>query len=215
MQQRHWGKAMKIKRIAALWFLAITAVWLSGCASPGQPASNGSAAANEQPEYVIGPGDKLQIYVRDNPDLSVTLPVRPDGRISVPMVQDVQAAGKTPAALAHDLENRLSQYVRTPTVTVMVMDFVGTYSDQVRIVGEAVQPRAIAYRQGMTLLDAIIEVGGLTRFAAGNSAKLIRRTDGGNRTIHVRLDDLVNGGDISANVPLRPGDVLIIPESFL
>lgn len=193
--------------------LAVTAALLVGCGTPPLADQDNEATAGAV-EYTIGPGDTLQIYVRNNPDLSVTLPVRPDGRISVPMVQDVEAAGKTPSGLASDLEGELAEFIRSPNVSVMVMAFVGAYSDQVRIVGQAVEPQALAYRDGMTLLDAIIEVGGLTQFAAGNRAKLVRKTDSGNDTFRVRLGDLINDGDISANVRLYPGDIVIIPEAF-
>jgi polysaccharide export outer membrane protein len=190
---------------------------LSGCSLPMSNAERRTVpeqAALDPSTYTIGPGDQLQIFVRNNPDLSVTLPVRPDGKISVPMVQDIVAAGKTPSELATDLESELSEFIRQPTVTVMVRDFVGAYSDQVRIIGQAVRPQALAYREGMTVLDAIIQVGGLTQFAAGNRAKLVREVNGEKQTYDLRLEDLVNEGDISANVELRPGDILIIPEAY-
>jgi polysaccharide export outer membrane protein len=190
---------------------------LSGCGLPMSNAERRTVpeqAALDPTTYTIGPGDQLQIFVRNNPDLSVTLPVRPDGKISVPMVQDIVAAGKTPSELASDLESELSEFIRQPTVTVMVRDFVGAYNDQVRIIGQAVRPQALAYREGMTVLDAIIQVGGLTQFAAGNRAKLVREVNGEKQTYDLRLEDLVNEGDISANVELRPGDILIIPEAY-
>ncbi len=168
----------------------------------------------DTPDYVIGAGDQLQIYVRDNPDLSVSLPVRPDGKISVPMVRDVQAAGLTPSELGDELETQLSEYVREPTITVMVTGFVGTYSDQVRIIGQAQQPQSLAYRDGMTVLDALIQVGGLTPFAAGNRATLVRQRGGESESYTVRLNDLLNDGDIRHNHQLRPGDILIIPEAL-
>ncbi|MDN3517212.1 polysaccharide export protein [Aquisalimonas lutea] len=165
-------------------------------------------------DYVIGAGDSLQIHVRNNEDISVSLPVRPDGKISVPMVRDVEAAGRTTSELADHLEQELSRFIRDPMVTVMVTDFVGTYADQVRIIGQAVQPQAIAYREGMTVLDAIIQVGGLTEFAAGNRAKLVRGTGSGARRLDIRLGDLINDGDMSQNRALRPGDTLVIPEAY-
>lgn len=204
-------KFMKIALSIAL------AALLSACALPMNDARRTvpeSSSSIDESTYTIGAGDQLQIFVRNNPDLSVTLPVRPDGKISVPMVQDIEAAGKTPSQLAEDLEAELSEFIRQPTVTVMVTDFVGAYQDQVRIIGQALRPQALAYREGMTLLDAIIQVGGLTQFAAGNRAKLVREIDGEKRTFDLRLDDLVNEGDISANLPLRPGDILIIPEAY-
>jgi polysaccharide export outer membrane protein len=173
-----------------------------------------TTAAPSTERYIIGPGDALQIYVRDNPGVSTTVPVRPDGRISIPMVQSIQAAGKTPEELASDLEKDLSQYIRSPLVTVIVKSFVGTYSQQVRVVGQAAKPMALTYRSGMTLLDVMIDVGGLTKFAAGNKAKVIRHLpDGSEKTIPARLEDLMNG-DIQYNMTMRPGDILIIPQSL-
>ncbi|MFC3104868.1 XrtA/PEP-CTERM system exopolysaccharide export protein [Salinisphaera aquimarina] len=164
--------------------------------------------------YRIGPGDGLRIYVRDNPDLSLSVPVRPDGDISIPLVERMPAAGKTPVELARDLESSLSQYVRDPLVTVIVTSFVGTYSDQVRILGEAARPQSIPYSKGMSVLDVMIKVGGLTRFAAGNRAKLVRTADDGTqKTYGLRLQDLLDG-QISRNRPLQPGDVIIIPQTY-
>lgn len=165
--------------------------------------------------YIIGPGDSLEIFVRDNPTLSTTVPVRPDGRISIPLVQSIMAAGETPEELAGNLEKALSSYIRAPLVTVIVKSFVGAYSQQVRVVGQAAVPKAVPYRSGMTLLDVMIDVGGLTKFAAGNAAKIVRRLpDGNEQTIPVRLGDLMNG-TIKDNVVMQPGDILIIPQSLL
>lgn len=186
---------------------------LGGCAT-APPVDPG--AANSQPveRYIIGPGDSLDIFVRDNPNLSTTVPVRPDGRVSIPLVQSIVAAGKTPDELAADLEKDLSQYIRTPLVTVIVKSFVGAYSQQVRVVGQAAKPKAVSYRSGMTVLDLMIDVGGLTKFASGNSAKIIRHLpDGKEQSIPVRLGDLMNGA-IQYNVVMRPGDILIIPQSL-
>jgi polysaccharide export outer membrane protein len=186
---------------------------LGGCSTA--PAVHDMGAATQPAErYIIGSGDSLEIYVRNNPTVSTTVPVRPDGRISIPLVQSIQAAGKTPDELASDLEKDLSQYIRDPIVTVIVKSFVGAYSQQVRVVGQAAKPRALSYRSGMTLLDAMIDVGGLTKFAAGNDAKLVRHLpDGTQKTIPVRLEDLMNG-DIKYNMAMRPGDILIIPQSL-
>lgn len=192
----------------------LAAILLTACSNSGNFEPREQRASRSAPEYVIGAGDQLQINVRNNEDLSVNLPVRPDGRISIPMVRDVQAAGRTTSELADELENELSEVIRDPIVTVMVSDFVGTYSDRIRVIGQAAQPQALAYREGMTVLDAVIQVGGLTEFAAGNQAKLIRGSGSDARQIPVRLDDLVNDGDIGQNRALRPGDVLVIPESF-
>lgn len=164
--------------------------------------------------YLIGPGDDLNIFVWRNPDLSAHIPVRPDGKISIPLVEDITAIGKTPTMLGREVENRLRVYVKDPIVTVIVSQFVGPFGQQVRVIGEAAQPRAIPYRRNMSLLDVVIEVGGLTRFAAGNRAVIVRNVDGKEETIKTHLDDLVNDGDIADNVAMRPGDILIIPQRY-
>ena len=163
--------------------------------------------------YVIGPLDTVNIVVWRNPELSMSVPVRPDGRISTPLVEDIPALGRNPAALARDLEKALSKYIRDPVVTVIVNSFNGPYGEQIRIVGEATKPQAVAYRQSMTLLDVIIVAGGLTDFADGNKSVLVRGSEQG-KSYSVRLGDLVRRGDISANVDVRPGDILIIPQSW-
>jgi polysaccharide export outer membrane protein len=194
--------------------LVAVAALVTACVSP-QPetVTVPAAPANEQSEYRIGPGDTLQVFVWNQPELTVTVPVRPDGMISTPLISGVPAAGKTPPELAKDLEKALSEYVRNPTVSVMVTSFVGTYSDQIRVVGQAAKPQALPYRANMTLLDVMIAVGGLAEFAAGNRAVLVRQEGDKQTRIPVRIQDLIDEGDISANVPMRPGDVLIIPES--
>lgn len=176
---------------------------------PAPPATELPSA-----EYVIGPGDVLRIAVWQNPDLTVELPVRPDGRISVPLIEDVVAVGKTPTALARELEIKLAKFVTKPIVTVMPREFYGPYAAQVRVIGEAVQPRALPYRSNMTVLDAIIAVGGLTKYAAGNRTTLVRITDNIQQTYAVHLDDLIKDGKINDNVALEPGDILIIPQSY-
>jgi polysaccharide export outer membrane protein len=187
---------------------------LGACAAPKpETITAPEAPAAEQSEYRIGPGDTLQVFVWNQPELTVTVPVRPDGMISTPLISGVPAAGKTPPELAKDLEKALSEYVRNPTVSVMVTGFVGTYSDQIRVVGQAAKPQSLPYRANMTLLDVIIAVGGLAEFAAGNRAVLVRQEGNQQQRIPVRIADLIDDGDISANVPMRPGDVLIIPES--
>lgn len=195
--------------------LVIGAV-LAGCQSSGttKPVA-ATTTAPPQSEYVIGPGDTLQIFVWQHPEVSVTIPVRPDGRISTPLVEDVVAVGKTPTQLARDLEGQVGQYIRTPSVSVIVTNFVGTFSNQVRVVGQAAAPQAIPFRQDMTLLDVMIQVGGLSPTAAGNRSKIIRRTGGQEEEIRVRIEDLLNDGDTSRNIVMQPGDVLIIPESRL
>jgi polysaccharide export outer membrane protein len=166
-------------------------------------------------EYLVGPGDTLNIFVWRNEEISVTgVPVRPDGMISSPLVEDMPASGKTPAQLARDIESVLSKYVKDPLVTITVTNFSGEFNQQVRVVGEAVSPQAIPFRKNMTVLDVMIAAGGLTEFAAGNKATLIRNASGKQVEIKVRLEDLLKDGDITANVRVAPGDILIIPESF-
>jgi len=197
---------------------ALTLV-VAGCqmGPPAPPAPPPSADATPQPssEYVIGPGDRLNIFVWRNPDLSVTVPVRPDGRISIPLVEDVVAVGKTPTTLAREVEEQLKKYVKEPTVTVIAQGFVGPFNRQIRVIGEAAKPQALPYRANMTVLDAMIEVGGLTKYAAGNDAVLVRYTDGAQTIYSVRLNTLIKDGDVSANVALDPGDILIIPQRLL
>lgn len=164
--------------------------------------------------YKIGPGDSLKVFVWGNPELSSDVIVRPDGLITTPLVEDVRASGMTPTLLARELEKKLALYVKNPKVTVTVTRFVGRYNEQVRVVGQAARPQSIPYRENMSLLDVVIAVGGLTDFAAGNRATIVRVVDGKETSIKVRLDDLIRDGDISANISIRPGDVLIIPESW-
>lgn len=187
--------------------LALTAGAQTPAAAPA-PA----AQAAESPDYVIGPGDEIEVFVWQNRDLSVTVPVRPDGKISTPLNEDMVAVGKTPAQLAHDIEMKLSEYVRSPHVNVIVTRPASVFS-QVKVIGQVVRPQAVAYRDGMTVLDAVLAVGGLTEYAAGNRARIVRMENGQEKDISVRLNALVNGGDMSQNVPLKPGDVLVVPES--
>jgi polysaccharide export outer membrane protein len=203
-----------LSRVAKFSILA--AILLQAACATGDSQAVGdvpNAGTESQSEYRIGPGDSLQVFVWGHPDLSVTLPVRPDGMISTPLVENIQAAGKTPSQLARDMETALAEYVRTPTVNVIVQDFVGAYGDQVRVVGQAAKPQSIPYHANMTLLDVVIEVGGLSEFAAGNRAVIVRTENGKQTRTTVRLRDLLEDGDISANMAMRPGDVLIIPES--
>lgn len=176
------------------------------------PAATGAAQAAQSPDYVIGPGDEIEVFVWQNRDLSVTVPVRPDGKISTPLDEDMVAVGKTPAQLAHDIEMKLSEYVRSPHVNVIVTKPASVFS-QVKVIGQVVRPQAVAYRDGMTVLDAVLAVGGLTEYAAGNRARIVRTENGQEKDISVRLNALVNGGDMSQNLPLKPGDVLVVPES--
>lgn len=211
------GKNGLGNRLAAVGGAFLMLLGLSGCAfGPELPTATPDQmkAGDEAPLYHIGPGDSLNIFVWRNPELSVTVAVRPDGRINTPLVEDLKASGKTPTQLARDLESRLSRYVKNPVVTVMVSGFVGQYHEQIRVVGEATQPQSLPYKARMTLLDVMIQVGGLTEFAAGNDATLIREVEGEQKQYEVRLDDLLRDGDISANVVMLPGDVLIIPEAW-
>ena len=176
------------------------------------PAAGPRAGAAVGSEYIIGPGDSLQVFIWRNAELSVTVPVRPDGKISTPLVEDMVAVGKTPSMLARDIEAVLAAYIRTPQVNVIVTNAVSTFS-QVRVLGQVTTPQAVPYREGMTVLDAILAVGGLAEFAAGNRAKIVRAEGGKTQEIKVRLSDLVNDGDVSQNLPLKPGDVLVVPES--
>jgi len=192
--------------------LVATAALLSGCASGSLPPAPQKAASAGY-RYQIGPGDQLEISVWRNPELSAKVPVRPDGKITTPLIEDLQAVGKNPADLAREIEARLAKYIRDPAVTVLVTSFVGNATEQIRVVGQAARPAALPYRQNMTLLDVMITVGGITEFAAGNRAVLIRQAEN-NKQYSVRLKDLLKGGDVSANVEVVPGDVIMIPEGM-
>ena len=200
--------------------LGLAASTLTACASTGRTELPPAAyvASKEQPgeEYVIGPLDQLNIFVWRNPELSAKVQVRPDGRITTPLVADMPAVGKTPAVLAEDMKKALSEYIKDPIVQVIVENFSGTFSQQVRIVGATEKPASIPYRANMTLLDAMIAVGGLSQYAAGNKAKLVRydRETGKQREYGIQVGRLLKRGDSSANVRLEPGDVIIIPESM-
>lgn len=197
------------RRLSAVLGVALVTL-LAACATPYPPAPRQADTANY--EYVIGPLDTLNIIVWRNPELSLTVPVRPDGKVTTPLVDDVPAIGKSPTLLARDLEKALGKYIRDPVVTVVVTNFAGPATEQIRVIGEATKPQVIAYRKSMSLLDVMIQVGGLTDFADGNAASIYRVADG--KSYSVRLRDLVKRGDISANVDMRPGDVLVIPQSW-
>ena len=200
----------------------LVALLLAGCMGGGGARSElppatfvaGAEAPGEQ--YIIGPMDQLQVFVWRNPELSAKVQVRPDGRITTPLISEMPAAGKTPAMLADDLKIALTEYIRDPIVSVIVENFSGTSSQQVRIVGATERPASLPYRANMTLLDAMIAVGGLSEMASGNRARLVRfdGNTGRQREYRLRLSDLLRNGDVSANVRLEPGDVIIIPESF-
>ncbi len=188
-------------------------VALAGCAfGPKYPAAPVSASSKDY-SYIVGPGDALNIIVWRNPELSMAVPVRPDGKISTPLIDELVAQGKNPVEVAREIEKQLGKYVRDPVVTVIVTGFSGPYDQQIRVVGEAAKPQFLAYKQQMTLLDVMIAVGGLTDFAAGNDATILRNADGG-KQYSVRIKDLIKRGDVSANVEMRPGDILIIPQSL-
>jgi polysaccharide biosynthesis/export protein len=205
---------MKARILSARLFALAFLTLVTACASNPELTPASPTARSATAPYRIGPGDTLRVFVWGNPGLSDEVPVRPDGRISIPLLEDVEAADKTPTELGREIEKQLSAFVADPLVTVIVTDFVGPFTEQVRVVGEATEPQAIPYRHNMTMLDVMIEVGGLTEFAAGNRATLVRTDDGQEEQYRVRLDDLVRDGDISANVAMRPGDVVIIPETF-
>jgi polysaccharide export outer membrane protein len=198
-------------RSVAVTLGAVLVSLLAACGTRLPPAP--TSAATPQYRYLIGPLDTVNVIVWRNPELSMSGPVRPDGRLSVPLVEDIQALGRNPSDLARDIEKALSKFIRDPVVTVMVSGFQGPYSEQIRVIGEATRPQAVPYRQNMTLLDVMVLVGGLTDFADGNGAVLVRGAEGG-KQYSVRLKDLIKRGDIAANVDVKPGDVLIIPQSW-
>lgn len=191
--------------------MLVAALAVSACGTKYPPAPD--RAASPDYNYVIGPLDTLNIIVWRNQELSMNVPVRPDGKVSVPLVEDLPALGKNPTQLARDIEKALGRFIRDPVVTVLVTQFSGPYSEQIRVVGEAARPQSLPYRQRMTLLDVMIAVGGLTEFADGNNASVLRTAEG-NRQYGLRLKDLVRRGDVSANIEMKPGDVVIIPQSW-
>lgn len=196
----------------------VSVMILAGCAT----GSNNSlpsaqfvpAVEGPGPQYIVGPLDSLQIFVWRNPELTTSVTVRPDGRFSVPLIDDMTATGRTPTQLARDIEKKLAEYIQSPIVTVIITGFQGPFAQQVRVVGSATSPQAIAFRANMTLLDVMITVGGVTEFASGNRATLARIEGGVQKEYNLRIDDLIKDGDVSANVKIKPGDVIIIPESF-
>lgn len=203
------GGIRRVRRLAVVAVALLAAGCATGPTYPPAPREAGGAEFN----YLIGPLDTVNIIVWRNPELSMSVPVRPDGKVTTPLVDDLPAHGKTPTALARELEKALGKYIRDPVVTVIVTNFVGPASEQIRVIGEAAKPQILAYRKDMTLLDVMIAVGGLTDFADGNAASVFRVSEGG-KSYSVRLRDLIRRGDISANVDMRPGDILIIPQSW-
>ena len=196
--------------------LAITPL-IIGCTSgaplelPPTPSQASAKAIGN--DYIIGPGDVLEVFVWRNPELTVSVPVRPDGKISTPLVENMVAIGKTPQQLARDMEVVIAEYVRSPKVNIIVTTAASAFS-LVKVVGQVAHPQALPYREGMTVLDAILAVGGLGQFASGNRARIVRVEHGQQTTIHVKLADLVNSGDVRENMPLKPGDVLVVPQSI-
>jgi len=205
----HMGLGWRFLSILAGLAVALVA----GCSSVGTHPPAPKAAATPDYRYLIGAGDSVNVIVWRNPELSTTVPVRPDGRLTMPLVEDLPALGRSPTDLARDIEKALAKFIRDPIVTVIVAGASGPFSEQIRIIGEATRPQAIPYRQNMTMLDVLIAVGGLTDFADGNKAVLVRGAEN-SKLYTVRLHDLIKRGDISANVDVKPGDVLIIPQSW-
>ncbi len=201
-----------LTRQLSLMCVAGLLLLLGACASQNFPPAPAKADVNDY-NYVIGAGDSVSINVWRNPELSMAVPVRPDGKIAAPLIDEIVAQGKTPVQLARDVEKTLSKYVRDPIVTVIVTGFTGPYSEQIRVVGEAAKPQVLAFKQNMTVLDVMIAVGGLTDFANGNGATIVRASEG-NKQYSIRLRDLLKRGDVSANVEMKPGDILIIPQSL-
>lgn len=203
-----------IKQHIARMGVVLAVAALAGCSNtptyPPAPAQTASYDWN----YLVGPGDSVQVFVWRNPEVSGSFPVRPDGKMTMNLVEDIQASGKTPSQLARDIEKALAKYIQEPIVTVIVAGGIGPFDQQLRVVGEAAKPQALNYREKMSLIDLMIAVGGLTDFAAGNKAYILRTVDGKQERLGVRLEDLLKGGDISANVDMRPGDVLVVPESL-
>lgn len=185
----------------------------SGSVNPADSQMPPMAANKVSPDYRIGPGDTLQIFVWRNSELTQSVPVRPDGKISTPLVEDMVAVGKTPSQLARDIEVVLGEYIRSPQVNVIVTNPVSAFS-QVKVIGQVTNPQSLPYREGMRVLDAILAAGGLTEFASGNRGKIVRKVDGKDTEIKIKVEDLVNKGAMKHNVELKPGDVIVVPQSF-
>ena len=214
------GSLSGMARRFARWLaVCIGAYILSGCAGSNNFPPAPVSGSTQDYTYIVGPGDNINIIVWRNPEISMSVPIRPDGKFSTPLLDELVAHGKTPVQISREIEKQLEKYVRDPVVTVIVTSFVGPYDQQIRVVGEAAKPQGLPFRQYMTLLDVMIAVGGLTDFADGNGATILRTSDGGKdgiggKQFAVRLKDLVRRGDMSANVEMKPGDILIIPQSF-
>jgi polysaccharide export outer membrane protein len=206
------------KHITSLVAFVCAVLTVSGCSNTAQlPEASTRASLTsdvDSYQYLIGPGDVLTIFVWRNPEISGQFIVRPDGKVTTSLVEDIDVAGRTPTMLAREIEEQLAKYINNPRVTVSVNNFSGPLSEQVRVIGEATSPSAISYVQHMTLLDLMIAVGGLTEFADGNNAKLIRVVDGRKTSYELRINDLIRDGDITKNIDMLPGDVVIIPEAW-
>jgi len=206
------------KNYCLFFCVFLLVLWLQGCSEvqqlPSSTVLEPSASSHESYRYLIGAGDTLNVFVWKNDEVSTTVVVRPDGMINVPLADDIKVSEKTPSEVARIIETALSEYIREPIVTVMVGNFVGPYREQVRVIGEAAEPRSLPYNEDMTLLDVIIVVGGLTEFADGNGAVLSRVVEGQYQEFEIRIDDLLQDGDLSANVNILPGDIIVIPESW-
>ena len=194
--------------------VAIVTIGVAACSNVGTLPTAKLSDKSTTTEYRIGSDDSLQIFIWRNPELSTSVSVRPDGKITIPLIEDLPATGKTPTELARDIEKKLATYIQDPIVTVIMQGFVGPFQDRVRIVGEAARPQALPYRSTMTLLDVMIQVGGITDFAAGNRATVTRLVKGKQRSYRLLLDDLLRDGDMSANVKILPGDLIVIPEAW-
>lgn len=204
-------EAMRTAKRGIAFIVPIAVLALAGCATPDYPPA--PRLSDVDYNYHIGPADVVNVIVWRNPELSISVPVRPDGKITTPLIEDLPALGRTPSELARDMEKALGKYIRDPVVTVIPTTFVGPASEQIRVIGEAAKPQALPYRKDLTVLDVMIAVGGLTDFADGNAARIFRVADGG-KLYKVRLRDLLKRGDITANAEMRPGDILVIPQSW-
>ncbi|MDA8256274.1 MAG: polysaccharide export protein [Betaproteobacteria bacterium] len=202
--KKHIVRAGVVLAVAAMAGCSITPSY------PPAPERTGQFDWN----YLIGPGDSVQVFVWRNPEVSGSFPIRPDGKMTMNLIEDMQASGKTPTQLARDIEKALAKYIQEPIVTVIMGGGIGPFDQQIRVIGEAAKPQALSFREKMSLIDLMIAVGGITDFAAGNKAYILRTVDGKQERLGVRLEDLLKAGDISANVDMKPGDVLVVPESL-
>ncbi len=211
-------KIVTILRLLRSWVGVTQVIFgftlIIGCSSSNLDTLPPAKYQDYTSSYIIAAGDKLRVFVWDLPQLSVDVTVRPDGKVTTPLVEDIQASGKTANELAREIEKLLARYVINPVVSVQIQEFIGRYSEQIRVIGQATKPRSLPYREKITLLDVMIAVGGLTEFADGNKATIVRTVSGKQKAFQVKLDDLIRDGDISANVDMLPGDVLTIPEAW-